>query len=137
MSITNWQRQTTMDTNIPIPTSASGCSITRPGLWMMALLSSRHKTSLPYWDFQLTPFSYLSNSPHLVLLAPLRSAKHVIPVHATLQLSTGSYSGASSLAFHMTVGGLYANYYTVPVHRLYDVSLYLSLSCYSRSCCCG
>jgi len=60
---------------------------------MMALLSSRHKTSLPYWDFQLTPFSYLSNSPHPVLLAPLRSAKHVIPIHATLQLSAGSCSG--------------------------------------------
>jgi hypothetical protein len=56
---------------------------------MMALLSSRHKTSLPYWDFQRTPFSYLSNSPHLVLPAPLRSAKHVIPIHATPQLSTG------------------------------------------------
>jgi hypothetical protein len=77
MFITSWRLPTTMGMNTPIPTCASGYSITQPGLSMSARLSSQHRNSSTCLNFQRTPFCSLSNSPPLALPALLLAVNRV------------------------------------------------------------
>ena len=102
----------------------------------MVLRSSLHKASLPYWNFQPTPFFFLANSPHQVLPALLPTTNHWSSMHAILWLSLPGFGSEVVWPFtdFVICGELHETDFMAPSYRSIRVFLFRSECFEPRSC---